>query len=196
MAVSLTSLAGRSEKELSSAPTTPRRTSSKPTLSTSLQHAAHTRLEQCLNHANRMLKRNFAKPELLFSVRGKAAGKAYLQSQQIRLNPTLFAENPQAFLDEVIPHELAHLLVYQLYGRVKPHGREWQTIMKNVFGLPARTTHDFAVASVQGKTFEYRCQCQTLPLSVRRHNKVQRGEASYHCRRCRAQLHHTGIQLS
>ena len=48
------------------------------------------------------------------------------------------------------------------------------------------------------RTFVYALACQQHPLSVRRHNKVMRGEARYHCRRCRQPLvaarHDGGIE--
>ncbi len=93
-------------------------------------------------------------------------------------------KNQQAFIDEVVPHELAHLLVWKHFGRVAPHGKEWKWMMEAVLGVPARRTHRFELDSVRQNTFPYRCQCQQHQLTVRRHNRVVRGEATYRCVRC------------
>lgn len=127
-------------------------------------------------------------PTVTYHVRGTKAGAAYPTQNEIRLNPQLLLENPEEFLQQVVPHELAHLLVYQLFGRVKPHGIEWQNMMTGLFGLPAHTCHRFDTSSVQGKTFPYQCGCQIHQLSIRRHQRVQRGSASYFCRKCKQKL--------
>lgn len=149
------------------------------------------RVLQCLDDflgvAEAKLQITIPKPTVCFNQRGKIAGSARLQVNQIRLNPTLLTDNPDRFCQEVIPHELAHLIVYQLYGRARPHGKEWKSVMESVFKLPAQTRHDMDVSKVSGKTFSYRCQCGPVVLSVRRHNKVLRGQ-QYQCRACKKSL--------
>ncbi|GAA5194057.1 SprT family zinc-dependent metalloprotease [Ferrimonas gelatinilytica] len=152
------------------------------------QPALLARIEQCYRLAESRLARPFARPEVLLTLRGQSAGVAHPLQNRLRFNPVLLSENPEPFLTEVVPHEIAHLLAHTLYGRVRPHGREWQALMTNVFEQPARTRHAFDVSSVAPKTFPYRCLCQRHALTLRRHNRVQRGQAQYHCRRCQGPL--------
>lgn len=138
--------------------------------------------------AEQYFKRTFPFPTFNFEVRGTKAGVAYLQKNEIRFNRTLLLENSHTFIEQVVPHELAHLIVYQVFGRVKPHGKEWQFVMETLFQLPADTCHQFDVSTLQGKTFCYQCACQIHQLSIRRHNKIQRQRAVYHCRLCKQPL--------
>lgn len=167
-------------------------TRSRKTLPTDpLQAAILERCETCYQQAELKLGRRFTRPSVSFALRGKSAGTAHLQQNRLRFNPVLLKENPQAFLDEVVPHEIAHLLCFLLYGAgkaVKPHGKEWQAIMIQVFGLPPKTTHSFDISSVKGRTFKYQCLCGPIELSIRRHNKVQQGQSQYLCRHCKQVL--------
>lgn len=158
--------------------------------------AIEHQVNRCLHRAELAFQRTFPRPSVQFKLRGKAAGKAYLQLNEIRLNQVLFQENRQAFVSEVIPHEIAHLITYQVFGKVRPHGKEWQMVMEKIFSVPAKTTHSFEITSVQGKTFEYQCHCDTHALTIRRHNKVTRSESRYLCRACGQALIFTGRQLS
>ncbi|WP_261816003.1 SprT family zinc-dependent metalloprotease [Vibrio gallicus] len=162
----------------------------------SFQQQIDTKLKSLINTANQHFERTFSTPQLQFNLRGKAAGQALLQLNIIKLNMVLAQENPTAFIDEVLAHELAHLITFQVFGRVRPHGKEWQYTMERVFNIPAKRTHSMDVKSVQGKTFEYHCGCNYYPLSIRRHNKVVRNHSAYTCKLCGNKLLFTGKQLS
>ncbi len=153
-----------------------------------IQQAIQQSLIKHLNKAERVFQYPFPLPEVQFTVRGKVAGKAYLNQWQIRLNPTLLIENTKEFVEQVVPHELAHLVVYHQFGRVKPHGKEWQYVMSKVFDLLPETRHSFDVSSVQGQTFSYLCQCREHQLTIRRHNKILRNQTQYHCTLCGSKL--------
>lgn len=141
-------------------------------------------LREKLQLANLRLERNYCEPKVVYQQRGTAAGTAWMEAYEIRLNAILLMENQLAFIDEVVPHELAHLLVWKHFGRVAPHGKEWKWMMEVVLEVPARRTHQFEVQSVRKNTFPYRCCCQQHQLTVRRHNKVLRGESEYRCVKC------------
>lgn len=181
------------ESQVKTSPPTPNRAqahiftgSSRPL--SSLQIQVLERIEACYQEAEAYLKRNFPRPVTQFSLRGKSAGTAHLQQNRLRFNPVLLRENSEAFLTEVVPHEICHLLCFQLFGKTKPHGKEWQSLMLTLFKVNPSTTHSFNTASVTGNDIEYRCACGPIRLSIRRHNKVLRGESRYLCKRCKTHL--------
>ncbi|ABG40884.1 protein of unknown function DUF335, SprT [Paraglaciecola sp. T6c] len=146
------------------------------------------RVRICMEQANTQLQSNLAMPKIHFNQRGRIAGCARLQSNELRFNPVLLTDNYTTFINEVVPHEVAHLVVFNLYGRVKPHGKEWRGIMQQIFGLTGHTYHQMDVTKVSGKRFLYRCACGEVQLSIRRHNKVKRQQQQYICRQCHSVL--------
>lgn len=152
-----------------------------------LKMQVQRRLKRDLDSANRFFQKEFQAPTINYEVRGLKAGVAYLQRNEVRFNPILLEENGQEFVNQVVPHELAHIIVYQQFGRVAPHGKEWKMVMETVLGVPAETYHCFDTASV-AKQFPYRCACQIHYLSVRRHNAIQANKRSYFCKKCKSPL--------
>lgn len=124
-------------------------------------------------------------PQVWFDLKGAAAGQAHLGKGGLRFNPVLLSDNRSAFFDEVIPHEMAHWLVFHLANgpRLKPHGREWQTVMRDLFGLAPKVTHAFDIQKSQSRPYVYQCGCQTHHLTARRHTLVLKGRL-YRCRIC------------
>lgn len=157
-----------------------------------LQQAVMRCLRDKLQLANHYFGTAYSEPKVNYQQRGTSAGSAYLQTWEIRLNALLLQENQQSFIDEVIPHELAHLLVFRQFGRVPPHGKEWRWVMETILQVPANRTHHFAISSVQSKTFTYQCQCQQHALTIRRHHRVLNGKNVYHCRHCGKELQFIG----
>jgi SprT protein len=156
---------------------------------TDLIHSATTAIEKSCQLADAYFLISFTVPSVILNQRGKIAGSAYLHRNVIKLNKTLFKQNFDDFLHQVIPHEVAHIISYQKFGKVKPHGIEWQSIMRSVFNLDAHVTHKFDVADVGMQDFAYQCDCNNLiMLSVVRHNKVTRGKQRYRCQKCKSLL--------
>ncbi|WP_340677114.1 SprT family zinc-dependent metalloprotease [Paraglaciecola sp.] len=146
------------------------------------------RVQHCINVASVYFNHSFTMPEVKFNQRGKIAGSARLQKNELRFNPVLMKDNLELFLSDVVPHEVCHLLAFTLYGRVKPHGREWQQLMREVFGRKPQTYHMMDVSKVAGQKFTYLCACGPIQLSIRRHNKVVRKVQQYRCLKCGSQL--------
>lgn len=134
-------------------------------------------------------------PAVRFDLRGRAAGQAVFARRSracvIRLNAALLESHPTEMIDETVPHEVAHVVIYRLYGRkVRPHGEEWKTLMR-AFGVDPAPCHTLPAEPVRRlKRFRYRCGCdEPAWLTSIRHKRAAAGTA-YICRRCGESLVH------
>ena len=136
------------------------------------------------------------KVEVLWDINSSTlAGQHHRTSSyhKIRYNKAFLVANPDAFVEETIPHEWAHMIVSEVIGRKRniSHGRDWKTICM-VLGMKEITrTHNYNLPkdyqSRKQERFAYHCKCRTYNLSKIRHNRQQKGN-TYSCRLCRGVL--------
>ncbi|MBZ9567314.1 SprT-like domain-containing protein [Modicisalibacter tunisiensis] len=153
-----------------------------------LEAAAAERVEAAWRLAREVYP-GLPRPALWFDLRGQSAGQAHFGRGGLRLNRVLLAENRRAFFVEIIPHEMAHWLVRHLDEghRVRPHGHEWRTVMRDLYGLAPRVTHGFDTRRASPAPYRYTCDCREHHLGARRHARIAAGQR-YYCRHCRQWL--------
>ena len=93
-------------------------------------------------------KRLKACPTLRVSKRmTSAAGYAYYERNEIAISHSLLRAFPTDFRDDTIPHELAHIIAYQLTGyggnKGESHGKEWQDVCIAITGKRLNRCHNY-----------------------------------------------------
>lgn len=154
-----------------------------------LERLATERTGALLAAAAQHYRTPIPRPLIRFDLRGRAAGQVRIhqaRTWEIRYNPTLLAQNPEDFLAQTLPHEVAHLVVYRLFGRqIRPHGPQWRAVM-TFFGAPPERCHRYDLTGVSTRSvrrYDYRCGCRVHRLSSIRHNRIGAGGV-YLCRHC------------
>ncbi len=158
-----------------------------------LERQAEARTRQLIEQATRHFDLPLSQPQVRFDLRGKAAGMALFHPRGdtvIRYNTQMLRENGQAFIEQTVPHEVAHLVARAVFGStVRPHGAEWRSIM-TLFGAEPQRCHTFDVPRKNRRKmrhFSYRCTCRDHSLSAIRHHRSLSGVV-YICRLCGAPL--------
>lgn len=143
-------------------------------------------IENCYLTAEKRLNRSFIRPEIYLNLRGKSAGIAIPTKNRLRFNAYLLENNQDHFLKQTVPHEIAHLIAYTLFGpQIKPHGKQWQQLMIQVFEVQALRCHQYTLEKKPKKHFIYHCHCLKLShaFTVRRHHLALKG-TQYICKTC------------
>lgn len=164
------------------------------------QRAVVARTQYYLDRAAVLFQRAFPSVAVQFDLRGQSAGQFHwtARSRQcvIRYNPWVFAADFEHHLTDTVIHEVAHYLVYQLYGaRTRAHGMEWRRVMK-AFGIAPRATGRYDLTGVpvrRQQRHSYRCDCRQHELTSTRHNRHQQG-SKYICRSCGVPLEFVAIK--
>ena len=134
--------------------------------------------------------------EIDYSLRGRCAGQARVTRNGktfLRLNLQLLSENLDDFLQQTIPHEVAHLVVNwqnrKKRQRPRPHGDSWQNVMQECFGLEPVRCHSYKTrpARIVPRNFLYRCNCREHRLTGIMHNRIKQRYNAI-CKTCRKPL--------
>lgn len=153
------------------------------------------KLVSLVKHAEAIYRRKFKIPPVSYDLKGTVAGTANYKTWSIQLNPILFDENEKEFLDQVVGHELAHLLAIELYGQsIAHHGREWKTVMA-ALGLRVEVKHKFNVENTlrTSKIFKYKCNCKEHLFTLRKHNStLKKRNVKLICNICKGDVVYTG----
>lgn len=106
-------------------------------------------------------------------------GVAYGARREVRLHRHL-AECDPKLIKEVLCHELAHLVVFERFGRrVRPHGAEWKAFMRAA-GYKPRATVSLAGLPIVFPSTWYQHQCPRCRAS----RPARRRMNGWRCARC------------
>lgn len=116
------------------------------------------------------------------------------RSNIVYLNYDFLKNNLGYFLQQTIPHEVAHLFARAIQAKKRqmegPHGKTWKWIMRHVYGLDPMRTHDLDLTQSPSsrKKVKYICNCKKHLLTEACHKKVQKGIKNYRCVECKSSL--------
>jgi SprT protein len=133
----------------------------------------------------------FSFNDVKFSMNGRltsTAGRAFLEEGRLEFSKVLYAQNEEQFLNDTVPHELAHIVAYRVFGD-RGHGVHWKQVM-NFLGFEATRCHSYAVQRrSSAKQYSYGCACEgkTHEVSAQRQAWINKGKR-YACNTCGALL--------
>ena len=169
-----------------------------------LQEKALAAVRRAEKRARKFYAIKLPEASIDFSLRGRCAGQAIVErtgSTHLRINLKLLGENLDDYLSQTIPHEVSHLVVnWQARNKrlkPRPHGTEWQTFMRDCFGLEATRCHSYQTtpARIVPRPFLYACSCREHRLTSIMHNKIGLSYQAL-CKACRTPLQFVDRQKS
>lgn len=119
-------------------------------------------------------------------------GYAHVDRLVIDLNGVLIEDNLDAFLNEVLPHELAHLIITHTFGNHRNgHGKIFKYIC-DILGcraravIPMNTIKSRKVAHPEVTFYSYECACAIDPITESEHNERIATKTKYRCKKCKS----------
>jgi SprT protein len=153
------------------------------------------KIQDGINRATAYFGREFAFPSISYNLSGKTAGTATYQRNHIRLNAVLLMENTEEFIARTVPHELGHLITWEMYsndwsfynrstGRIAHHGLRWKSICTLIGMDDVTRCHQYDVSNSGRKSTQYvwGCQCGAImAVSKVKHNNMMGRTYTHKC---------------
>jgi SprT protein len=171
------------------------------TVTAELKSRVNAKVAECIAKVNARYGINMRPVNIEYDIHSaRLGGQAIHHTRTLRFNPGFLTLHTEKYLATTVPHELAHIAVYDKWQapfvtggfrreRPTPHGSEWQSMMV-VVGAPVKRCHTYTVPEgvVLGKAhakFHYKCQnCGNDHfVGAKVHAKILRG-AKYHHTTC------------
>lgn len=124
-------------------------------LTPELHEKVVAKTKELIAKAEKHFDKKLKMPEIRYDIKNWDVGRAYMPSNVIRYNLILLVENEEHFIANVVPHEVAHNVNRMVNKpapgkkRLMPHGKEWKSIMKDVFDVEPSVKHSYDVSSIQ-----------------------------------------------
>ena len=119
------------------------------------------------------------------------AGFVYADgSNRIELASSLWVRASEEDKRFVVIHETCHLITGLLHPKAKSHGSEWQGTMLRC-GVAPKRCHNIDTSHVKRRKYKRlaaACKCRTFQFTMRKINKMRRGEVAYVCRKCKSKV--------
>jgi len=151
----------------------------------------YKRVDHFISVANEEYGHSMEGPYVRFDKRGTCGGTANSQLMELNFNAGLMLENWDEYMNQVIPHEVAHLVKARVFGSnrkgrmMSSHGGYWKQVMR-AFGLEPDRCHSMDTSKFKQfkspvRKFIYECPCcqQEVILTAVRHNRMVRGTHNY-----------------
>jgi len=86
--------------------------------SSAIKHAVTTATHHFIDVANERYDLSLNYPSVGFTVRGTNGGTANHGTWHVNFNMGLLVDNMDEYLNQTIPHEVAHLVTFAIHGQI------------------------------------------------------------------------------
>jgi predicted SprT family Zn-dependent metalloprotease len=128
-------------------------------LTPELRKKVEAKAKACFKVAEKHYGIKIEFPEIRYDIKSWTGGLAYRNRNLMRFNLILLVENEQHYIDNVVPHEVAHMIVNACFreGKFKlaegkkrrmPHGKEWKEVM-GVLKVTPSVHHAYDCSSIE-----------------------------------------------
>lgn len=123
-------------------------------LTPALRQRVDEKIKACFKIAEKHYKTKFEMPEIRYDIKSWTGGFAYWQKWLLRFNLILLIENENHYIENVVPHEVAHLVNRRVNKpapgkkRLMPHGKEWKDVME-LFKIVPHVKHTYDCSSIE-----------------------------------------------
>jgi SprT protein len=155
------------------------------------------KVEESFKKAEAFFGKTLERPRnIIFKRSGTTAGWSCYGRKELMFQLDLAEHHQEDFINETVPHEVAHYVDDLVYGnkyangRRQVHGPRWKYIMTRVYGLNPDRCHNYDTSVTitrKQDRYEYTCGCTTHKISTTLHNKILRGNPRS-CMRCRQRI--------